>query len=66
MQFLTLYQPPYESRLFRAFGASTIVAMHESVYYKPLADVQKTGVEDAASRPRFRTFSASALNFHNN
>ena len=40
--------------------------MHESVSYEPPADVQKTGVEDAASRPRFRTFSAGALNFHSN
>ena len=38
--------------------------MNESVSYEPPADVQKTGVEDAASRPRFRTFSAGALNFH--
>lgn len=40
--------------------------MNESVSYEPPADVQKTGVEDAASRPRFRTFSAGALNFHSN
>ena len=46
MRPLTLHQSTYESRLFRAFGVSTIVAMHESVYYKPLADVQKTGMED--------------------
>ena len=32
----------------------------------PPGDVQKTGMEDAASRPRFRTFSAGALNFHSN
>ncbi len=38
--------------------------MNERVSYEPPADVQKTGVEDAASRPRFRTFSAGALNFH--
>jgi len=38
--------------------------MNESVYYEPPADVQKTEMEDAASRPRFRTFSAGALNFH--
>ena len=38
--------------------------MNQSVSYEPPADVQKTGMEDAASRPRFRTFSAGALNFH--
>ena len=38
--------------------------MHESVSYEPPADVQKTKGEDAALRPRFRTFSADALNFH--
>ena len=38
--------------------------MNERVSYEPPADVQKTGVEDAASRLRFRTFSAGALNFH--
>ena len=38
--------------------------MSESVSYELLAGVQKTGVEDAASRPRFRMFSAVALNFY--
>ena len=37
---------------------------YESGSYEPPAGVQKTGREDAASRPRFRTFSAGALNFH--
>ncbi len=38
--------------------------MNERGSYEPPADVQKTGGEDTASRPRFRTFSAKALNFH--
>jgi len=40
--------------------------MNERVSYEPPADVQKTEKEDAASQPRFRTFSAGALNFHRN
>ena len=40
--------------------------MNESGSYEPPADVQKTGWEDAASRPPFRMFSTGALNFHSN
>ena len=38
--------------------------MHERGSYEPPADVQKTEMEDAASRLRFRPFCAGALNFH--